>query len=151
MANEIQADYASSNTLYAIIRNRAGQVWCPAQQAFEDWGTGGRSSDDYDLALVDKSGGRYVGDLDTNIPAGRYGVQCFLQAGASPSVTDTLVGGCDIIWTGQAAVTAIQILANKAVRDNITGTINYYDDDGASVILTHTATDDAAALTRAPA
>ena len=150
MANEIQVDYASGNTVYAIIRDRAGRVWCAAQHAFEDWGTDGRGPDDYDLALVDKSGGRYVGDFDTSIPAGRYGVQCFLQAGASPSATDTLAGGRDIIWTGKAAVTAVQILANKAVRDSITGTIKYYDDDGTSVILTHTSTDDAVALTRAP-
>jgi len=151
MANEIQVDYASGNTLYAVIRNRAGQVWCAGQQAFETWGAGGRGSEDYDLSLVDKNGGRYVGDFDANIPAGSYAVQCSVQAGASPAETDTLADSRDIVWTGTAAVTATKILANRAVRDHITGTINYYDDDGSSVILTHTSTDDAVALTRAPA
>jgi hypothetical protein len=150
MANEIHVDYVSGNTLYAIIRNRAGQVWCAAQQAFENWGTDGHGADDYDLVLADKSGGRYVGDFDTNIPAGWYGVQCFTQAGANPVETDTQVSSCDIIWTGTAEVTAIKMLANKAVRDHATGTIDYYDDDGSSVILSHTSTDDAVALTRAP-
>lgn len=150
MANEIQADYASGNTLYAIIRNRAGQVWYAAQQVFENWGAAGHGCDDYDLGLADKSGGRSVGDFDTNIPAGCYGVQCFVQAGANPAETDTLVSSREIVWTGAAEVTATKILANKAVRDHITGAIDYYDDDGTSVILTHTSTDDAVALTRAP-
>jgi hypothetical protein len=150
MANEIHVDYASGNTLYAIIRNRAGQVWCAVQQAFENWGADGHGSDDYDLVLADKSGGRHVGDFDTNIPAGWYGVQCFVQAGANPAETDTLVDSRDIIWTGTAEVTATKILANKAVRDHATGTIDYYDDDGSSVILSHTSTNDAVALTRAP-
>lgn len=150
MANEIQVNYASGNTLYAIVRNQAGQVWCPVQQAFEDWGASGHGSDDYDLNLVDKSGGRYVGDFDASVPAGSYGVQCFLQAGVNPAETDTLVDSRDIIWTGTAEVTATKILANKAVRNHTTGTINYYDDDGSSVILTHTSTEDAVSLTRAP-
>ncbi len=65
MAYEIQADYASGSILYAIIRSPAGQVWHPAEQAFEDWGTGGHAIDDYDIALTDKSGSRYVGSFDT--------------------------------------------------------------------------------------
>ena len=34
MANEIQADSASGGTLYAVIRNNAGEVWRTAGQAF---------------------------------------------------------------------------------------------------------------------
>ncbi len=34
MANEIQASYASGSTLYAVIRNRAGEVWQVAGQVF---------------------------------------------------------------------------------------------------------------------
>ena len=150
MANEIQVDYTSGNTLYAVIRNRAGQVWCATEQAFEDWGTNGRDSDNYDLGLTDKSGDRYIGDFETSIPAGWYCVQCFVQAGANPAGTDTLVSSRDIVWTGTAEVTATKILANRAVWDHVTGAIDYYDDDGTSVILTHTSTDDAVALTRAP-
>ncbi len=40
MANEIHANYASGNTLYAVVRNAAGDLWFVAGQAFEFWGTG---------------------------------------------------------------------------------------------------------------
>ena len=96
MANEIQVDYAAGNVLYAIIRNPTGQVWYAAGQSFENWGTDGHSADDYAIALTDRSGSRYVGDIDTNLPAGQYSIQWFVQAGASPADTDTLAGGRDI-------------------------------------------------------
>jgi hypothetical protein len=63
MANEIHADHASGSVLYAVIRNRQGQVWRPAGQAFESWGSGGHTADDYDSALTDKNGSRYVGNF----------------------------------------------------------------------------------------
>ncbi len=92
MANEIYIDYASGNTLYAVVRNSAGEVWYVGGQVFEAWGTGGHAMDDYDVSLTDKSGSRYVGNFDANIPAGRYSVQVFLQAGANPADGDSLIG-----------------------------------------------------------
>jgi len=148
MANEIQADYSSGETLYAVIRNRAGQVWYPAGQSFEDWGTNGRTAADYDLALTDKGGNRHVGDFDANVPPGTYCVQVFQQLGATPADTDTLAGSRDIIWAGNAEVTATKILANKAVQNKATGTISYYDDDNETVILTHTLQEGGSAATR---
>jgi hypothetical protein len=150
MANEIQADYSSGNTLYAVIRNLAGQVWCVAEQTFEDWGANDHTADDYDVVLTDESGSRYVGDFDANIPAGPYSIQVFLQAGASPADTDTLVGNRDIIWTGTGELTAVKILANKAVHDKVTGGIDYYDDDNETVIFTHTPYDGESQITRMP-
>jgi hypothetical protein len=150
MANEIQVDYASGNTLYAVVRNIAGDVWHVAGQVFETWGTAGRTADDYDISLTDKSGSRYVGDLDTNIPAGRYCVQTFLQAGANPANGDTFVAGEEIVWSGTGRVTADKMLANKAVQAKSTGQIKYYDDDGQTVLLTHTPGDTEATLARTP-
>jgi hypothetical protein len=46
-------------------------------------------------------------------------------------------------------VKAIKLVKNKAVQDKLTGTIRYYDDDGQTVILTHTPDEDASNLTRA--
>ena len=150
MANEIQIDYASGNTIYFVIRNSSGQVWNPSAQAFEDWGTDGHDADDYDLALTDKDGSRYVGSFDVNIPAGRYTTQAFLQAGANPADSDSLVGTGKILWRGSGELTVDKILANKAIQNKSTGAINYYDDDGQTVILTHTPTDDESSITRTP-
>jgi hypothetical protein len=150
MANEIHADYASGNTLYAVIRNGAGQVWHPTVQVFEDWGTAGRDADDYDVTLADKSGNRHVGSFDGNVPAGTYFVQVFLQAGAAPADTDALVTSREIIWTGAGVVTAAKILANRAVHDKINGVYKYYDDDGQTLLLTHSAGETASEVTRTP-
>jgi hypothetical protein len=45
---------------------------------------------------------------------------------------------------------AVKTLLNKAVQTKITGAIDYYDDDGATVILTHTPTDTESTVTRTP-
>ena len=136
MAYEIQADHVSGSVLYAIIRSPAGQVWHPAERVFEDWGSGGHAIDDYDIALVDKSGSRYVGSFDADIPGGCYCIQVFHQAGASPAETDALVCSRQILWSGTGELTAVKMLANKAFQDKITGEIECYDDDGQTVLLT---------------
>ena len=150
MANEIHADYASGNTLYAAVRNNPGEVWYPAGQVFEAWGTESRDADDYDIALTDKSGSRYVGDFDSNIPAGRYFIQIFLQAGANPADGDSLLASYEITWSGSGVVTADKLLANKAAQNKSNGQILYYDDDGQTVLLTLTPTDTESTITRTP-
>ncbi|HNS19923.1 MAG TPA: hypothetical protein PKH24_05460 [Sedimentisphaerales bacterium] len=150
MANEIQADYASGSVLYAIIRKPAGQVWHPAGETFEDWATGGRTIGDYAIVLTDKSGNRYVGDFDADIPAGCYGIQVFRQTGSSPADGDTLVCSREIRWTGVGELTSAKILANKAVQDIVTKAVDYYDDDGVTILLTHNLHDDAQTSTRTP-
>ena len=150
MANEIHVNYASGNTLYAVIRDTSGDVWYVAGQTFEVWGTSGRTADDYDISLTDRSGSRYVGSFDTNILAGRYSTQVFLQAGANPVDGDTFIASEKIVWSGTGTVTADKLLANKAVQNKPSGQIKYYDDDGQSVLLTHTPTDAAETITRTP-
>jgi len=56
----------------------------------------------------------------------------------------------EIVWTGTGELTADKILANKAVQTKSTGVIDYYDDDGQSVILTHTPNDTELSITRTP-
>jgi len=150
MANEIQVNYASGNTLYAVIRNTTGEVWHVAGQVFESWGTSGRMANDYDISLTDKSGSRYIGSFDTNISAGRYSIQVFIQAGANPADSDTFITGEEIVWSGTGVVTAEMLLANKAGQDKPSGQIKYYDVDGQTVLLTHTPTDAATTITRTP-
>jgi hypothetical protein len=45
---------------------------------------------------------------------------------------------------------AAKMLVNKAVQDKATGAIEYFDDDGQTVVLTHTPTDDESTITRTP-
>jgi len=46
--------------------------------------------------------------------------------------------------------TATKVLTNKAVQDKNTGAIQYFDDDGQTVILTHTPSDTDTEITRQP-
>jgi hypothetical protein len=148
MANEIYVDYGSGSTLYAAIRNAAGQVWNAAGRVFENWGTGGHAAGDYAITLIDRGGSRYVADFDTNAPAGTYFIQTFLQAGAGPADTDTLLGNRQIVWTGVGELTVMKATMNKAVWDRLTGAIDYYDDDGQTILLTHTRCQTQASITR---
>lgn len=150
MANEIQADCASGNVLYAVIRDRQGQAWYPLGQTFETWGTEGHTADDYDIPLTGRGGCRYTGDFSTTIAAGCYCIQVFRQAGASPAETDPLVCSRDIIWTGTGELTPAKMLANKAVQDTVTRAVDYYDDDRQTVLLTHTLHDTVSTSTRTP-
>ncbi len=150
MANEIQADYASGHALYAMIRNKTGQVWHPAGERFEDWGADGHTSDDYDIPLTDRSGSRYVGSFDADIPSGGYAIQVFRQAGASPAETDVLVCSREILWTGTGELTSTKLLANKTIQDKLAEAVDYYDDDGQTILLTLTTSDKATTFTRTP-
>lgn len=150
MASEIRADYASGHTLYAVIRSFAGLVWCPLVGAFEAWGSDGHNADDYDIPLIDRSGSLYVGDFDADIPAGRYVIQVFVQSGATPVDVDTILTSRPITWSGMTELTAIKILINRATQDKVNGTIDYYDDDGQTVMLTLTTYEETSTLTRDP-
>jgi hypothetical protein len=45
---------------------------------------------------------------------------------------------------------AAKMLLNKAVQDKLTGAIRYYDDDGETVMLTHTPVENESSMTRTP-
>lgn len=101
-ANEINAFAPGVTTAYAVVRQGDGDVWEPAGQVFEAWGTGGRTAADYDIALADKSGGMFVGNMDTNIGAGDYHLVTHYQAGGAPADTDPVVWADSGNWTGSA-------------------------------------------------
>jgi hypothetical protein len=50
----------------------------------------------------------------------------------------------------QALEKSAKILVNRAEQDKVTGAIKYYDDDGQTIILTHTPTDSDSQITRTP-
>lgn len=45
---------------------------------------------------------------------------------------------------------AVKVLTNRAVQNKLSGAIDYYDDDGQTVILTHTPSESESILTRTP-
>jgi len=104
MSNEIRQFYPAGYTLYAVVRNTAGQVWYPTGEVFEAWGTGGRTAADYDITLVYTGIQEYIGDFDSNIDAGRYDVQVMRQIAGAPADTDNICGISQIAWSGSAAV-----------------------------------------------
>jgi uncharacterized phiE125 gp8 family phage protein len=104
MSNEIRQFYAAGYTIYAVIRNTAGEVWYITGEAFETWGTGGRTAADYDIALTYTGIQEYIGDFDTNISAGRYDVQVFRQIAGAPADTDPMISVSQVSWSGSAAV-----------------------------------------------
>lgn len=139
MSDEIHIDYPSGSTLYAVVRNSAGNVWYVVGQAFEAWGTGSRDADDYDIALTDKSGSRYVGTFDANISAGTYSIQIFRQAGANPADTDRFVGGRAIYWDGSAEmnISTLDTIVDAILVDTGTTIPDKLDDlsgEGAAVL-----------------
>ncbi len=148
MANELYANYESGNTLYAVIRSKDGKVWYAGGAVFESWGTGGRDMEDYCISLIDKSGSLYVGDFNENIPSGRYFIQVFLQEGAGPANGDSLLAYKEFVWSGTGEITLDKLLVNKAVQNKTSGQIQYFDDDGQTVLVTLTPTEDQENVTR---
>jgi hypothetical protein len=73
-----------------------------------------------------------------------------LQAGGNPADGDALVGAIAIIWRGSGELTVDKILANKAVQNKSTGIIEYYDDDGQTILLTITPSEDESSIIRLP-
>ena len=148
MANEIHTNYESGNTLYAVVRNKDGYVWYVNGHVFETWGTDSRNAEDYSASLTDKSGSLYVGSFDVNIPQGRYCIQVYLQSGANPAVDDSLIESSEFIWSGTGRITSDKLLVNKAIQNKSSGQIQYYDDDGQTVLVTLIPSEDQNSVTR---
>lgn len=101
MASELQLAHTPGQTVYAIIRNAAGQVWNGStfvSQNNSNWGT-------YAVALTETpaNGGFYVGNFPA-VAGGAYSVVAYQQAGGSPAVTDSRIGVGSVAWSGTAAV-----------------------------------------------
>ena len=148
MADEIQVVAEAGLDLYCMIRNSIGQVWDPGGKSFEDYGTGGRDAEDYDVALTDKEVGLYVGAFDENITTeGVYVIVVYEQAGANPADTDLVLGSDVLGWNGKSEIDSLVISrsaylrANKSVQDKSSGVITTYDTDGSTPLYTETETD----------
>lgn len=104
-ANEVRAVIDGSPTAYYVVREPDGDIFYPATNVFEVFGTSGRTMTHYDIALTDKSGGLYVGDFDTDISAGTFYVIAHQQAGGAPADADPPVWQEYGSWDGTSVWT----------------------------------------------
>lgn len=102
MANELQAQYTSGKTVYAVILSAVGQAWNGT--TFEaplaaDWAT-------YAVAATEQSTtGLYEATMPAGVStAGLYSVLFYQRAGASPATTDTVIGKGLIEWSGTTEI-----------------------------------------------
>lgn len=134
MANEIIVAFDKGSTLYARVFNSSGQVWnTSGTPAFENWADG--NVGDYDITLTDKTSGQYIGDFPTTA-AGRYKVNAYLRAGASPAVTDTVTHTGEILWDGTSEIfgadeddiTTAHTTTDALIVSTFTNVFNVYDE-----------------------
>ena len=114
-AGEIKATDTASRTLYAVIENASGQAWngtAFATYADASWTT-------YAVSVPEQgTSQQYVGSMPAGITtAARYSVIIYERQGASPAVTDPVVGQGILDWTGTA-------LASEGVNTNTLTTVN---------------------------
>ncbi len=115
MAGEIQIQYQHGKTLYALIRNRIGQIWNTGTLAFEAYSSLNYAL--YPVSLTEQgSSGFYTGTFPATIPPGVYGIVVFNQVGGSPSETaDSQVGNGDEQWNGTATASLADVATSGQV------------------------------------
>jgi len=122
-ANEI-CTFSDATTCWACVREADGNVWHVVDQQFEVWGKDANDADDYDIAMVDKSGDMFVGTMDTNISAGYYWLVTHQQIGGVPADTDPAVFKEYGYWTGQVWSTGpmnVDTIADQVWDEAIAG------------------------------
>ena len=134
MSNELVFAFDKSSTLYARVFDSTGKVWnTSGTPAFETWANGNVT--DYDIALTDKTSGQYIGDFPSTT-AGRYKVNIYLRAGASPAITDTVLGTGEMLWDGTSEifgadeddVSEAHAVTDALIVSTFTSVFNVYDE-----------------------
>jgi len=131
LSNEIAQNFTSGETLYACRFQLNGHVFLTDGASDEEWGTGGRDADDYDVTLTESGdSGHYVGDFDGlgNIAAGIYRVAVYLQIGANPANSDPAISQGTVYWDGSACVSVLDIF-DKLPTNYIMGSSDQSDKD----------------------
>jgi hypothetical protein len=111
MSGELHVDKGSEFTVYACVRDEAGDVGYHAGPVFEEWGSGDpvRTAANYAISCQYVGGNRHVGNFPTWCDAGRYTAQFYVQLGGAPADSDgePFAGG-PIRWSGGAEVTDVE-------------------------------------------
>ncbi|MHC4500547.1 MAG: hypothetical protein ACYS21_15715, partial [Planctomycetota bacterium] len=110
MSNEAVKTYTVNVTVDGYVFRRSdGYVWYPVGEAFEVWGTSGRTAADYWSITMTESevnaSGYYEGDFPTDITtAAQYDIQYRERAGTNPANSDTILTPLQPIdWAGTAS------------------------------------------------
>ena len=100
MSNELSVTYVGSNTTYTIIRRMSdGKVWDAVAETWDTWSDA--DIGDYDIPLSSLGGDLYAGDAPDDLANGvEYRFVFYERAGASPSLTDLLIGSEEGNWSG---------------------------------------------------
>jgi len=101
MTNELHAETTTASTCYCVLLSSVGKIWNGTTFVTIDSG----DWTDYDIAMTEATAGIYLADMPTTIP-GAYSYVVYIQAGASPAITDTYAGTGWINWSGSAEISA---------------------------------------------
>ncbi len=91
MSNEISWDSETGETWDAYRFKKNGNVLLSNGASDEEWGTGGRDADYYDIPVPEVGvGGHYVGDFDPDdsVATNRYMVKVCKRKGVNPANSD---------------------------------------------------------------
>jgi len=126
MANEIWIRRDKNLDYFINIRRYSDwQVYYPTGTAFEAFGTSSRDISDYAIdSPTDQGNGVFTFDAPT-LAAGRYLVEIYTQAGASPADSDDFNGSFEVVWDGSA----VAYIGDNNGRVEISGTNNNTLDD----------------------
>lgn len=104
MANELSVTYVGANAVYCLIRRMSDNtVWDPAALAWDVWADG--DLDDYDIPMTDRGGDLFTADAPSGLTNGiEYRFVYYERAGASPALTDLLLGSEEGAWSGSDLV-----------------------------------------------
>lgn len=91
MAGELQTEFQSGVTVYAVLRNTSAQVWNTSSLAFESYLTANLAN--YVISTTEQgtASGHYAGNLPS-ITTGIYYVTFKQRLGGSAAETDTTIG-----------------------------------------------------------
>lgn len=115
MAGEIQANYAAGKTLYALIRNRNGQIWDTGDSAFEAYVTASYAAYAISLSQQGTASGFYVGSFPAAITAGVYSIVTKEQIGGAVAESDPTVAVGDLQWNGSATMPLADVATSGQV------------------------------------
>lgn len=102
MAGELQLAYGrTARTLYALVRNTAGQVWQTTNSTFVSYVTANLANYTVSLTEQGTASGYYAGTFPA-AAAGVYAVEVRDRAGGSAAETDPVAGTGRVQWDGSA-------------------------------------------------
>lgn len=110
----------TGDTLYIVRYNSDDEVYLSDGSSAEAWGAGGHDASDYYVPMAEYgSTGDFGAQFDAsgNIPAGMYRIEAYLQLGANPADSDSLLVIDEIAWDGTKEITryALWRRANHSV------------------------------------